>query len=46
MLNINGINNQYPIEYENNYMLRNGSHRLSFLYLKKYIYFCFSINKL
>lgn len=34
----NGFNSQYPIEYENNYMLRNGSHRLSFLYLKKNVF--------
>ena len=31
----NSFNNKYPIKYSNDYLLRDGSHRLSFLYILK-----------
>ena len=32
----NGFNTNKPIKYYNNYLLLDGSHRLSYCYLKKY----------
>ena len=31
----NGFNNKFPIEYSKQYLLRDGSHRLSYLLIKK-----------
>lgn len=36
----NGFNNNYPIRYSYNYLLRDGSHRLSYCYLKQKTFIC------
>ena len=40
----NGFNNDYPIEYSHNYLLRNGSHRLSYCYYLQKTFICIKIN--
>ena len=37
-LNKYNYNYNYPILYENNYMLANGSHRLAYVFFKKYVF--------
>ena len=41
-LDNNGYNNETPIEYEAYYKLRNGSHRLAYMYYKKSTFICCS----
>ena len=38
----NGFDNNFPIEYEHSYLLRNGSHRVAHTYLKNNPFICIS----
>ena len=43
-INLLDFNNNYPIEYSDNYLLRNGSHRLSYCYHAQKTFICIKIN--